>query len=304
MTLRANVPGSGRVLRSYSLSRATDDGRLRISVKREPDGVMSRHLHGALDVGAAVELAGPSGAFVLGDERCRPVVLISAGIGATPVLAMLHELAAQHPHREAWWIHGARNGREHPFRAETRALVGALVNARAHVRYSRPERGDVRGRDFDAEGRVTVAAMLELGVPLDAEFRLCGPAAFVANLSAGLRDAGVAPGAIASESFGGGGAPTPVAAPATAVPATGHAVTFARSSVATRWGDDHASLLELAEAHAVPAASGCRIGACHGCRATVLDGSVSHDPEPLEQPPPGSALLCCARPDGDVVLDA
>ena len=150
VTLRANVPGSGRVLRSYSLSRATDDGRLRISVKREPDGVMSRHLHGALDVGAAVELAGPSGAFVLGDERCRPVVLISAGIGATPVLAMLHELAAQHPHREAWWIHGARNGREHPFRAETRALVGALVNARAHVRYSRPERGDVRGRDFDA----------------------------------------------------------------------------------------------------------------------------------------------------------
>ncbi|HKE80764.1 MAG TPA: FAD-binding oxidoreductase [Solirubrobacteraceae bacterium] len=300
VTVRAEVPAVGRTLRSYSLSRPPDRGRLRISVKREPDGIMSRHLHGSLDVGSIVELAGPSGAFVLGAERCRPIVLISAGIGVTPVLAMLHAVAERHSQRELWWIHGARNGREHPFRGEARALLGRLERARSHVRYSRPEPVDVLGRDFDAEGRLAPEALLDLGVPLDAEFRLCGAPAFVHDLADGLRRAGVRPADIRSESFGG--------APATPAPATsrnedGPSVVFARSSVAASWDGAHATLLELAEAHAVPASPGCRVGACHGCRATVLDGAVRHEPEPLEPPPPGSALLCCARPEGDVVLD-
>ena len=301
VTVRADVPGAGRTLRSYSLSRPRDGGGLRISIKREPDGLMSRHLHGSLEAGSIVDLAGPSGAFVLGTEPCRPIVLMSAGIGVTPVLAMLHAVAERHPHRELWWIHGARNGREHAFRGEVRALLGRLGHARSHVRYSRPEPVDIPGRDFDAEGRLTPGAVLSLGVPLDAEFRICGAPAFVGDLADGLRRAGVRPADIRSESFGG----TP-AAPAPAVPSAegGPSVVFARSSIAASWDGAHATLLDLAEAHAVPASPGCRVGACHGCRATVLDGAVRHDPEPLEPPPPGSALLCCARPEGDVVLDA
>jgi ferredoxin-NADP reductase len=301
VTLRADVPGAGRTLRSYSLSRPPDGGRLRISVKREPDGLMSRHLHGSLDAGSTVELAGPSGAFVLGTEPCRPIVLISAGIGVTPVLAMLHAVAERQPHRELWWIHGARNGREHSFRGEVRALLGGLEHARSHVRYSRPEPIDIVGRDFDAEGRLTLQVVLDLGVPHDAEFRLCGAPAFVNDLADGLRHAGVRPADIRSESCGG-----PPATPAPTVPRVeaGPSVVFARSSVAASWDGAHATLLDLAEAHAVPASPGCRVGACHGCRATVLDGAVRHDPEPLEPPPPVSALLCCARPEGDVVLDA
>jgi ferredoxin-NADP reductase len=265
---------------------------------------MSRHLHATLDVGSTVDLAGPGGAFVLGDERTRPVVLISAGIGATPVLAMLHELARRHPRREVWWIHGARNGHEHPFRGEVRALLGQLEHACSHVRYSRPEPADVLGRDFDATGRIDAAVVLELGVPLDAEFRLCGPRPFVDDLLEGLRAAGVDAESLSRESFGGALA-RPARPPVPAVAdAGGPSVVFARSSVAASWGGSHVSLLELAEANAVPAASGCRIGSCQSCRATVLEGSVRHDPEPLEPPPPGSALLCCARPDGDVVLDA
>jgi ferredoxin-NADP reductase len=300
VTLRVDVPGAGRTLRSYSLSRYGD--RLRISVKREPTGLMSGHLHTSLAVGSIVELAGPAGRFTLGSERCRPIALVSAGIGATPVLAMLHELAERHPRREVWWIHGARHGREHAFRAEARALLARLELGRSHTRYSRPQRGDVLGRDFDAEGRVSVEAIRGLGVPDDAEFRICGPDRFVAELTAGLREAGVDPAAIASESFGEATAPpAPRAAPASA---EGPAVVFARAGVATTWGGAHASLLELAEAQAVPASSGCRVGACHGCRARVLEGAVVHDPEPLEPPPDGNALLCCAQPQGDVVLDA
>jgi ferredoxin-NADP reductase len=220
------------------------------------------------------------------------------------VLAMLHALAERHPRREVWWIHGARNGREHPFRAEVRALIGKLENGRSHVCYSRPLPGDVPGRDFDAEGRVTADGILARGVPLDSEFRLCGPDAFVRDIVDGLRSAGADAASITSESFGGAPVrPASIPAPAADAPG-GPAVVFARSSVTANWNGAHASLLELAEASAVPAASGCRVGACHGCRAGVLQGTVRHDPEPLEPPPPGSALLCCARPDGDVVLDA
>jgi ferredoxin-NADP reductase len=298
VSVRDEVPGRGPVLRSYSLSHAS---RVRISVKREPGGVMSEHLHADLKVGDTVELSGPSGTFTLDAGGTRPLVLISAGIGVTPVLAMLDALAARRSRREVWWIHGARNRREHPFRAEVRDHLARLENGYRHVRYSRPDEHDVPGADFDAEGRVTARVVLDLGVPLDADFRLCGPTAFVAPLEAGLREAGVEPARIESERFGGAPPKRPAPAP-TDTPAL--SVQFVRSGVTTAWDPKHASLLELAEANSVPAASGCRMGACHGCKATVLEGDVRHDPEPAQSPGAGSALLCCAVPQGDLVLEA
>jgi ferredoxin-NADP reductase len=289
--LPAHAPGqfvtvrSGGIVRSYSLSSIASGRRLRLSVKREPGGHMSEHLHAEIDVGSTIEVAGPSGAFVLGDHRTPPVVLISAGIGATPVLAMLQALAGSR--REVWWIHGARNGREHPFRAEVRQLLAQLPNGFSHVRYSRPDARDV---DYDATGRITPDVLRELPLPADAEYRICGPADFVAALSADLD-----PARVRSESF----------TPARPTVETREAATvaFSRSGVSARW-EPGQSLLELAEAHGVPATSGCRMGACHGCRAPVLKGSVSHDPEPFAAAPPGSALLCCAVPEGDVLIDA
>jgi ferredoxin-NADP reductase len=287
---------SGALVRSYSLSSVADGRRLRISVKREAGGRMSEHLHAELDVGSTIEVAGPSGAFVLGDHRTRPVVLVSAGVGATPVLAMLQALAAEGSRREVWWVHGARNGREHAFRAEVRQLLAQLPNGFAHVRYSQP---DARDADYDAPGRITPDVLRELPLPDDAEYRICGPTKFVAALTADLD-----PTRVKSESFGTSGGSDPLTSvgsdPLTASAAT---VGFSRSGVEARW-EPGQSLLELAEAHGVPAASGCRVGACHGCRAPVLEGSVRHDPEPVAAAPPGSALLCCAVPDGDVLIDA
>jgi ferredoxin-NADP reductase len=300
VTVRVDVPGAGKLLRSYSLSAASEPRRHRISVKRE--GVCSGHLHAAIEPGDVLELSGPSGKFVLDRSSTRPVALLSAGVGATPVLAMLHALAAERSPREVWWVHGARNGSEHPFREEVRELIERLPNGRLHVRYSRPEPRDADGRDFHAEGRVDAPALRELGVPQDAEHYLCGPAPFLDELTAGLRDAGVPDELVRSERFG-------AAAPrrnGAATPAAGatSAVAFSRSGVNATWDSSCPTLLDLAEANGVPAASGCRIGSCHSCRTEVLDGSVRHDPEPLEPPPDGSALLCCALPDGDVVLDA
>jgi len=308
VTVRAEVPGVRTTTRSYSLSGPPGRRRLRISVKREPGGAMSEHLHAKLEIGSMVELAGPSGPFVLGSHPTRPVVLISAGIGATPVLAMLHALTGARSPREVWWIHGARNGREHAFRAETGQLVERLANGHAHVRYSRPDLRDVPGRDYDALGRIGVDAILELGVPLDAEYRLCGPRAFVADLEAALRGAGVTPACIRSESFG-GGAPPPRPSPSpgsvpVAPQSSAPSVAFSRSGVTATWEPGCGSILALAEANGISAASGCRIGSCHGCQARVLEGSVRHDPEPVSPAPSGGALLCCAVPEGDVVLDA
>ncbi len=296
VTVAVEVGAGERLLRSYSLSSGPHTGGCRISVKREPGGRVSGHLHGALNVGDVVELAPPNGRFVLGDLGDRAVVLISAGIGVTPVLAMLETLAARPCDRELWWIHGARDGSEHAFADEARAHLAGLSNAHSHVRYSRPAHGDLPGRDFDAAGRLSAADVLALGVPRDAEFRLCGPATFVAEISAGLIAGGVAEQRLKSESFGGRRRP--------AAAGDGPAVCFERSGITASWNAGFASLLDLAEANAVAAPSGCRVGSCHGCAASILSGTVRHDPEPPQPPARGSALLCCALPVGDVVLDA
>ena len=284
-------------IRSYSISSAS---ALRISVKRE--GRVSTHLHTAVEVGDVLELGAPAGRFVLGPPSQVPLVLISAGIGVTPVLAMLESLARARSERTVWWVHSARNAAEHAFRSEARAHLAYLENGRSHVRYTRP---GPRDRDHDASGRLSGTEILELGVPAEAEFRLCGPNEFVAAITAELVAGGVDPARVQSESFGGPPAARPVPAPAPAlVPGDGPAVQFSRSGITATYGAEHRSLLEVAEANAVPVASGCRIGACHGCRANVVTGTVRHDPAPLEPPPSGSALLCCAVPEGDVVLDA
>ena len=317
VTIRADLP-PGRLLRSYSLSSSPGARGYRISVKREPGGVVSEHLHTAVAVGDTLELSAPNGRFVLGAPSVRPLVLVSAGIGVTPVLAMLGALADERCEREVWWIHGARNGDEHAFRGEARAHLARLPRGRSHVRYSRPHDRDVLGRDYDAPGRLTAGAILDLGVPTDAGFRLCGPTACVSELTAGLIARGVAPDRIDSESFGGVPATAPAPRAGTAASAlasthtqsaavlhaSGPTVSFSRTGVTTSWDPTLENLLALAEANAVPVASGCRIGACHGCRATLLSGSVRYDQQPLVPAPPGSALRCCAVPVGNVVLDA
>jgi ferredoxin-NADP reductase len=294
------------VVRSYSLSCAPRESGCRISVKREPGGRVSEQLHAAVEVGDVLELAAPAGAFVIGEPSRDPLVLISAGIGATPLIAMLESLARERSERPVWWIHSARNGAEHAFRSEAQAHLAYLAGGHRHVRYTRPEPRDRHGLDYDAEGRLTGAAILGLGIPAGAEFRLCGPRPFVADLTAQLIACGVEPQRIRSESFGGPavGAPVPTVPAPPAALATGPSVQFSRSGVNAVFGSQHSSLLEVAEANAVRVDSSCRIGSCHGCRAAVVAGEVRHDPEPLDPPPAGSALLCCAVPEGDVVLDA
>jgi len=296
------------VLRNYSLSGAPDSGRYRISVKREPNGVASNYLHSRVNAGDTLEIAAPRGTFTLlpGDG---PVVLLSGGIGATPVMAMLHALVSRHSERVVWWLHGARNRSEHAFALESRELLSSLRNARSHIMYSRPDPGDRPGRDFDATGRLSVTTLAQLGVPREADFYVCGPASFLAAFRTPLEDWGADPRQIHSEVFGAGQGFTPgIAAPKNPEPprsvtGSGPQVSFVRSGVSGAWSGQFKSLLELAEACRVPVAWSCRTGVCHSCESALVGGSIEYEAEPLDPPAEGNILICCSRPKGDVDID-
>jgi ferredoxin-NADP reductase/MOSC domain-containing protein YiiM/ferredoxin len=310
LTLRVRPHERQRsLLRNYSLSGPIGQ-YYRISVKREPSGAASGYLYTRLSVGDQLDIAAPRGTFIL-DRTDAPVLLVSAGVGATPVLAMLQALAQAHSDREVWWLHGARNGVEHSFAAEVEALLALLPNSRKYVCYSRPGPHDVEGRGFDGVGRLTWSVVAGLKPPRDAQAYLCGPAPFMDEISAGLSSAGIEASHIHTEPFGSTPGQTPgIAAtarraphPPIGPPGQGPTIEFARTDLAIPWSDDYASLLELAEACNVPVRWSCRTGVCQTCETTLIAGRVGYSPDPVEPPPDGSVLICCSQPRDDIVLD-
>jgi ferredoxin-NADP reductase/MOSC domain-containing protein YiiM/ferredoxin len=311
LTLRVRPDDQQRsLLRNYSLSGPPGAPYYRISVKREVHGAVSGYLHTHLTVGDRLDIAAPRGTFIL-DHTDAPVLLVSAGIGATPVLAMLQALAQEQSNREVWWLHGARNGDEHSFSAEVQALLALLPNTRSYVCYSRPGPTDVRGHGFDAEGRLTGLVLAELELPSDAEAYVCGPAPFMDEINAGLSSVGIQASHIHTELFGAAPALTPGIAPTSkraphppgGLVGTGPRIEFARSDLAIPWSSEYTSLLELAEACDVPVRWSCRTGVCQTCQTTLIAGSVEYRPDPVSPPPDGSLLICCSQPRADLVLD-
>jgi ferredoxin-NADP reductase len=227
------------------------------------------------------------------------------------MVAMLQALARAQSDRDVWWLHGARNGQEHAFADEVDRLLGSLTHAHRLVTYSRPMPDDAPGKRFDAVGRLNLETIESVGIPVDADYYLCGPEAFMRTLSAGLTARGVAPEQINTETFGpiavtasgivGGGerAPHPPEGP----PGEGPAVTFARSGLTVAWDSRNASLLELAEACDVPVSFGCRTGVCHYCETEMLTGEVAYSVAPLEPPAEGRVLMCCTQPRTEVTLE-
>ena len=304
------IPNGPRLLRNYSMSGMPGAMTYRISVKRETSGVVSSYLYDYVQAGDILEVSAPRGRFILraGDT---PVVLLSAGIGATPVLAMLHSLASAASRREVWWIYGARNRAEHPFARESRGLLQTLVNSRSHIVYSKPDSGDEPGVDYDSVGHVDATLLDRLGVTRDADFYLCGPPSFLKQLTQGLKTSGVDSIRLHTEVFGPEAPITPgiartshppVHAPA-GQPGAGPQISFTRSGLTVPWDSRFSSLLELAEACDVPVQWSCRTGVCHTCECALIGGVVQYRPDPLEAPATGNVLICCSKPSGDVEID-
>jgi ferredoxin-NADP reductase/MOSC domain-containing protein YiiM/ferredoxin len=303
--------GGPPIFRSYSLSGPPCTDRYRISVKVEPNGAAGTWLRDRVHVGDTLDVSSPRGSFVLQTSE-RPLLLLSAGIGATPVLAMLHGLASARSTRQVFWVHAARDREHHPFAAEVRRLMLALQRARSYVCYSRPGARDKIGEDFDTAGHLSQSVFDEIGIPKVADIYLCGPRRFMADMKEALATSGVSPEQIHVELFSGSEPMTPgVVGSGRRDPHlpiddanTGPLVLFARSGIAAHWNESkYESILDLAEACDVPARWSCRTGVCHNCETGLVSGAVVYGPEPLDMPAEGNVLVCCSQPLRDVVID-
>jgi ferredoxin-NADP reductase/MOSC domain-containing protein YiiM len=307
LTVRIPDAGDPAPLRSYSLSGDPGAGHYRISVKREDHGVVSRWLHAHISAGSVVEAAAPRGEFCLAEDS-SPVVLLSAGIGATPVLAMVHALAAAHSRRRIWWLHTTRNAESHAFAAEVRTLIESLPDAQEHVFYTGGDGAD----SFIVHGRLNLESIAALHLPADAAVYLCGPSSFMDTMREALTATGVNSTRIHTELFGALPPINPgIVAPAQSVrphppdgaQGSGPRITFSRSGLSVHWSSNYQSILELAEACDVPTRYSCRSGVCHTCVTPVIEGGTTYSQRPLEEPSAGAVLICVATPRSDVVLD-
>jgi len=299
------------VTRSFSLCGPLGSPTYRIGVKNE-HGAASGFLHHSVLEGSRLEISAPRGSFTLA-VGATPVVLISAGVGVTPILAMLHSAAATKARasRPIWWLHSARDRAHHSFAKEADDLLVALPASHRCVIYSRPAPGDVLGRDFDRPGHLSLELLHELGIPKDADFYLCGPPGLLEDFQKGLAAWGIPWPRVHVEVFGPPATLTPGISGATAAlphrpdgPAGGGPmVTFLRSGLAVPWDLRFGSLLEFAEACAVPVRWSCRSGVCHNCESGLVEGELVYAPEPLDPPAEGNALICCSTPKTAVGLD-
>ena len=310
VVLRVRVdPGEAPVLRSYSLSDLPGTDHFRISVKSEPDGIVSSFLSTRVREGDLLDVSAPRGSFTLGPGD-SPVALLSAGVGVTPVMSMLHALAAERSQRQVWWIYGARDRANHPFAEESRSLIKQLALGRGYILYSKPTATDELGEDFDAAGHIEVPLLEKLDIPRTSDFYLCGPSSFLQSMRDGLRNWGVPSEKVHMEIFGALERITPGLErmnhkphPPEGPPGFGPAVSFARSGITAKWNGKFGSLLELAEACDISVRWSCRTGVCHTCMTSLIGGSITYQPEPLERPSSGNVLVCCSQPDANVVLD-
>jgi ferredoxin-NADP reductase/MOSC domain-containing protein YiiM len=306
--LTVKVPGAGDPppMRSYSLSGDPAEGYYRISVKREDHGQISQWLHRHATAGTIIESAAPRGDFYLLDDS-SPVILVSAGIGATPVLAMAHALATTKSPRQIWWLHTTQSTATHTFADEVTALLESLPDARQQVFYTKgDEATGVAPRRLDGRSIGTI------GLPASATAYLCGPTGFMDAMREALITAGLDPAHIHSELFGAlppinpgvvGAPPATRPHPPEGAPGSGPRITFARSGLAVHWSRTFHTLLELAEACDVPTRYSCRSGVCHTCATPVIEGTTCYREPPLEAPTDGTVLLCIATPHDDLVLD-
>ncbi len=310
LPIRVQLPDTDKpLMRAYTLSVAPSDGFYRISVKRE--GVVSRYLHDHLTVGDTLDVRAPAGDFTLDAHASRPAVLLAAGVGITPLLAMLRHLIFEGQRnqrlRPTFFFQSARSKAERPFVRELDQLRAASHGAVTMIRVLSQTTDAEPGTDYDFAGRIDMALLSRVLPFNDYDFYLCGPPAFTQALYAGLRTYNIADDRIHAEAFG----PSSLQRTRSVVteekplaPVATHSVPvkFMDSLKEARWTPDAGSLLELAEARGLSPAFSCRAGHCGSCKTQLLQGSVTYKTPPSARVAEDEVLICCALPaqqDGD-----
>ncbi len=297
--------GAAPVMRTYTVSSKPGDAGYRISVKREPHGLVSRYLHDRLKVDDVVDIKAPSGGFFIDASETRPAVLLAGGIGITPMLSMAQHVAAEgvrtRHRRPLTILHAAQTTEQRAFADVFRALhVGTGGGIRYYSFISRPGDQEQPGVEFDGVGRITADTLRQVLSLDDYDFYLCGPGPFMQALYDALRALGVRDGRIYAEAFG------PASLKRTAdqarpvfVPqeeAAEAIVRFAQSGGEQRWRKGDATLLETAEQQGLAPAYGCRSGSCGSCAVKLKAGAVAYRSEPTAVVEDDVVLICCAVP--------
>ena len=321
LTIQLDIPDRDKpVIRTYSLSdypQAKDYYRL--SIKREPSpkgldvppGVASNFMHDRIEVGSVIPCKPPKGKFYLEVDNDVPAVLISNGVGITPMISMASACARQNPNRHVWFIHGARNGEYHACRQQMDILKSSYPNLHVHYCYSRPNSED-EGQ-YHTQGYADKQLLANKIVPeikqthngsSDAEYYLCGSPKFMDSIRGGLKELDVPEDKVYFESFGGGKTKGKAEADTTQGAVESAEVTFARSNKTVTWTPEAGSLLEFAEANGLNPDYSCRQGVCHTCTCGIESGEVEYTDEPAGEPDEGNVLICVSRPKTDkIVLD-
>ena len=318
LTFQVVVPGlENPLIRCYSLSDSPKDkpDHYRVTIKREvarneaPAGVVSNFFHENLNVGDIVDVREPSGRFYLDMARERPVVLLSAGIGITPVLSMLNAITDRNSSRETWFFYGAPNRQEHIMYDHLERVAREHENVHLQVCYSRPREGiDVEGQDYHHKGWVGVDLLKQVLKSSNYDFYMCGPLLMMEALKEGLTEWGVPPEHVHFEKFGPGPPPkAPAPAPATGA-ATGPDLTFEKSGKTIAWDPRYASILDFAEANGIEIESQCRVGNCGSCMTAIkneTDGEGVEYTNDVSYPYEAKTCLACSCvPKEPLVLDA
>jgi MOSC domain-containing protein YiiM/ferredoxin-NADP reductase/predicted pyridoxine 5'-phosphate oxidase superfamily flavin-nucleotide-binding protein len=321
LTFELNVPNYDKpVLRTYTISDAPGLDYYRVTIKREPSpadqadvppGLSSNYFHDQVEVGTRLSVGAPRGKFHLNPSSERAVVLLSSGVGLTPMISMMNAIVASGSARPVWFIHGARNGDEHAMGAYVRRITDERDNVHVHICYSQPNANDREGVEFDSKGRVNIDLLKQLLPFDDFDFYLCGPPPFMRSLYCGLLSVGMSEERIHYEFFGPGSIlhndSSPIGQedvqPAETEITGGLQVEFSRSGKSVTWDPKYETILELAEQHGLDPDYSCRSGICHTCKCAILEGKVDYIEEPLNDPGEGNVLICCARPKTNLVID-
>ena len=317
LTFRLPIPDRPKpVIRTYSLSECPCHAEYyRVTIKREPSSQGSdvisgsNYFHDSVEPGNRLQVAAPRGDFFLDPQDETPVVLLSGGVGLTPMISMLNAIAASEVKRPAWFVHGTRNGIHHAMCKHMRQVAAENDNISLHIRYSQPRPEDIEGREYDSIGHVDLDLLKSLLPGKDMDFYLCGPPPFMNGLLKALWNWGIPESRIRFELFG----PAALLQEGTsarrrkkeiAAEEKAYAIRFSESGITAQWDPEYENLLEFAEDHGVFPEFSCRSGICHSCQYKILKGEAGYSFEPLDPPDSGQVLLCCARPRSDMEIDA